>query len=93
MQSTCAFDDGFKVFLPALKGIVPLRLDLILNLALSSPEMATGLAVSKANDFSTAFIGTSTGRVLKVLLHRCTKIFGCNVAGDFLSPPIQSSYK
>ena len=71
LQSTCAFDDAFQVFLPALKGIVPLGLDLNLNLALSSQEMATSLAVGKANGFSSAFIGTSTGRVLKVLLQLC----------------------
>ena len=71
LQSTCAFDDGSQVFLPALKGIISLGLDLNLNLALSLQEMATSLAVSKANGFSSAFIGTSTGRVLKVLLQLC----------------------
>ena len=71
LQSTCAFNDGFQVFLPALKGIVPLGLDLTLNLALSSQEVATSLAVGKANGFSSAFIGTSIGRVLKVWVQLC----------------------
>ena len=64
-QATCGFPEAYTTFLSPVQGTQPfiLRTDLIMQLENENP---TSFVVGSANRLRSAFIGSSTGNLLKV---------------------------